>query len=107
MRGLFSQETERRVGKLRTSCVAFVVRNVSVAVVRMSVCLTLIDGFAHRVNRDSRYHAREEEPGDTNRNRECARETQPRYDIAIANREAGDSPTDHPSRKPITSPRAT
>jgi hypothetical protein len=56
----------------------------------MSVCLTLIDGFAHRVDRDSRYHAREEEPGDTNRNRECARETLPRYDIAIANREAGD-----------------
>jgi hypothetical protein len=28
-RNLFAQETERRVGELRTSCVAFVVRNVS------------------------------------------------------------------------------
>ena len=29
-RNLFAQETERRVGELRTGCVAFVVRNVSV-----------------------------------------------------------------------------
>src|ERR1700745_1518458 len=28
-RNLFAQENERRVGELRTSCVAFVVRNVS------------------------------------------------------------------------------
>ena len=28
-RNLFAQETERRVGEVRTSCVAFVVRNVS------------------------------------------------------------------------------
>jgi hypothetical protein len=32
----------------------------------------------------------EEEPGDTNPDRKCARERLPRYDIAITNREASD-----------------
>ena len=52
--------------------------------------LTIVEGFAHRVDRNSRYHAREKDPGDTNRDRKCARESLPRCDIAIANREAGD-----------------
>jgi hypothetical protein len=45
---------------------------------------------AHGVDRNPRYEAREEEPGDTNPDRKCARERLPRHDIAITNREAGD-----------------
>ena len=45
---------------------------------------------AHGVDRNARYEAREEEPGDTNPYRKCARERLPRHDIAITNREAGD-----------------
>jgi hypothetical protein len=33
--------------------------------------------------------AREEEPGDTNPDRKCARERLPWHDVAITNREAG------------------
>jgi hypothetical protein len=57
---------------------------------KTSVCVTIVEGFAHRVDRDSRNHAREKEPGDTNRDCKRARESLPRGDIAIANREAGD-----------------
>src|SRR5262249_52742757 len=45
---------------------------------------------AHGVDRNPRYEAREEEPGDTNPDRKCARERLPWHDVAITNREAGD-----------------
>jgi hypothetical protein len=45
---------------------------------------------AHGVHGNRRYDARENESGDTNPNRKCARDRLPRYDIAITNRETGD-----------------
>jgi hypothetical protein len=45
---------------------------------------------AHGVDRNSRYEACEEEPADTNPDRECPRERLSRHDIAITNCEAGD-----------------
>jgi hypothetical protein len=67
---------------------------------------------AHGVDRNPRYEAREEEPGDTNPDRKCARERLPWHDVAITNREAGDEGeidrvADQPSTKPISRPRAT
>ena len=52
--------------------------------------VTIVDCRVHGVDRNSRYDAGEKEPGDTNPDRKCARERLSRYDIAIANREAGD-----------------
>ncbi len=51
---------------------------------------TIAERSAHGVDRNPRYEAREEEPGDTNSDRKYARERLPRYDIAITNREASD-----------------
>jgi hypothetical protein len=42
------------------------------------------------VDRNPRYEARNEEPGDTNPDRKYARERLPRHDIAVTDREAGD-----------------
>jgi hypothetical protein len=55
-----------------------------------SIGVTIAERCAHGVDRNPRYEAREEEPGDTNPDRKCARERLSRYDIAIANRKAGD-----------------
>ena len=44
----------------------------------------------HGLDRNRRYDAREKQPEDTNPDRECPRESLPRYEIAITNREAGD-----------------
>ena len=50
----------------------------------------IVDCYSHGVDRNPRYEPREEEPGETNPDRKCARERLPRYEIAITNREAGD-----------------
>jgi hypothetical protein len=55
-----------------------------------SIGVTIAERCAHGVDRNPRYEAREEEPGDTNPDRKCAPERLPRYDIAITNREASD-----------------
>src|SRR6516165_4515323 len=55
-----------------------------------SAAVMIIDCYSHGVDRNPRYEAREEEPGETNPDRKRARDRLPRYDIAITNREAGD-----------------
>ena len=50
----------------------------------------IVDCYSHGVDRNPRYEPREEEPGETNPDRKCARDRLPRYEIAITNREAGD-----------------
>ena len=50
----------------------------------------IADCYSHGVDRNPRYEPREEEPGETNPDRKCARDRLPRYEIAITNREAGD-----------------
>jgi hypothetical protein len=49
-----------------------------------------VDCCSHGEDRNPRYEPREEEPGETNPDRKCARDRLPRYEIAITNREAGD-----------------
>src|SRR5262249_46686047 len=46
--------------------------------------------FMQSIDRNARHETREEEPGDANPDRKCARERLPRHDIAITNCEAGD-----------------
>src|SRR5262245_4464751 len=57
---------------------------------RMSIGVTIAERCAHGVDRNPRYEAREEEPGDANPDRECARQPLPRHDIAVTNRKASD-----------------
>ena len=46
--------------------------------------------FMQSIDRNARHETREEEPGDANPDRKCARERLPRHDIAITDCEAGD-----------------
>jgi hypothetical protein len=55
-----------------------------------SAGVAISERCAHGVDRNPRYEASEEEPGDTDPDRKCARERLPRHDIAITNCEAGD-----------------
>jgi hypothetical protein len=76
-----------------------------------SAGVSISERCAHGVDRNPRYEASEEEPGDTDPDRKCARERLPRHDVAITNREAGDEGeidrvADRPT-KPISRPRAT
>jgi hypothetical protein len=51
--------------------------------------MSLVKRFAHGVDRHTRYQAGEEEPGETNPDRKCARDGLARYDISVTNGEAG------------------
>ena len=55
-----------------------------------STGVAIAERRAHGVDRNPGYDAREEEAGNANHDRKCARERLPRYNIAITNREAGD-----------------
>jgi hypothetical protein len=58
--------------------------------IEASVGVAVDERCEHGIDRNSRYEAREEEPGDTNPDRKCPRERLLRHDIAITNCEAGD-----------------
>jgi hypothetical protein len=55
----------------------------------MSTGVAIVDSCAHGVDSNSRDDARQKEPGDANPDRKSTRQRLSRYDIAIANREAG------------------
>jgi hypothetical protein len=61
-----------------------------------------VDCDSHGEDRNARYEPREEEPGETNPDRKCARDRLPRYQIAITDREAGDeSEIDRVADRPV------
>jgi hypothetical protein len=57
---------------------------------RASTGVAIVDSCAHGVDSNSRDYAREKETGDANPDRKSARQRLSWYDIAIANRKAGD-----------------